>query len=642
MGLETREILSKRLNEKELQKLERINNPSLNDFIAKYLELCNPSSVFVCTDSEEDIQYIRESAIHNCEEAKLKISSHTVHFDGYFDQARDKAQTKFLLPKGVDLGPEINSIERESGLTEIHEILKNIMAGHEVFVKFFCLGPKNSEFSIPCVQLTDSSYVAHSEDLLYRQGYSEFVRYGDPNNTTSKKKICNFFKFVHSQGELEEAGLGLNVSKNIGERRVYIDLESETIFSTNTQYGGNTIGLKKLAMRLAINRASKDGWLTEHMLIVGVHGPKDRVSYFTGAFPSMCGKTTTAMLDGETIVGDDIAYLKNINDQIYGVNVEKGMFGIIEGINAIDDPLQWKALHSKYEIIFSNVLVTEDKTPYWNNKEKFVPQTGVNHSGDWFLNKKDGNDKLITPSHKNARFTLSLEILENVDENLHNPDGVEISGLIYGGRDSDTWVPVEESFNWEHGVITKGAVLESETTAATLGQEGVRVFNPMSNLDFLSIPIGKYVQNNLDFGKNLKNTPKIFSVNYFLKDDNGKFMNHKNDKKVWLKWMELRVHRDVDAILTPTGYIPLFEDLKRLFKEYLNKDYSKIEYNKQFKLRIPENIVKIDRMVEVYKNRVLDAPQIIFDVLNDQRDRLILARGKFGNYVKPSKFKKGP
>jgi phosphoenolpyruvate carboxykinase (GTP) len=640
MGLGTREILNNRLNKSEFQKLERINNPSLNDFIAKYIEICNPSSVFICTDSEEDIQYIRQSAIRNCEEAKLETSSHTVHFDGYFDQARDKAQTKFLLPKNVDLGPEINSIERETGLNEIHEILKDIMTGHEVFVKFFCLGPKNSKFSIPCVQLTDSSYVAHSEDLLYRQGYSEFLRYGDPNKAESSKKICKFFKFVHSQGELDEVGLGLRVSRNIGKRRVYIDLESETIFSTNTQYGGNTIGLKKLAMRLAINRASKDGWLTEHMLIVGVHGPRGRVSYFTGAFPSMCGKTTTAMLDGETIVGDDIAYLKNIKDRIYGVNVEKGMFGIIEGINSTDDPLQWTALHSKNELIFSNVLVTEDKIPYWNDKDDNMPHSGVNHSGDWYLNKKDGNDKLITPSHKNARFTLSLDILENVDDNLHNPDGVEISGIIYGGRDSDTWVPVEESFNWEHGIITKGAVLESETTAATLGQEGVRVFNPMSNLDFLSIPIGKYILNNLNFGKDLKNTPKIFSVNYFLKDDNGKFMNHKNDKKVWLKWMELRVHGEVDAILTPTGYIPLYEDLKGLFKEYLNKDYSKIEYNKQFKLRIPENIAKIDRMVEVYSNRVLDAPKIIFNVLNNQRDRLILAQGKFGNYVKPSKFKK--
>ncbi len=631
MGSGSEEILKNRLKESEYAKIERIKHPSLNDFLAKYLELCNPSSVFVCSDSDEDIQYIRSCVINNHEEAKLKTPGHTIHFDGYYDQARDKAQTKFLLPKGVDLGPEINSKDRDKGLAEIHEILNDIMVGHEVYIKFFCLGPLNSKFSIPCVQITDSSYVAHSEDLLYRQGYSEFLRLG---------KSANFFKFVHSQGELVEAGLGLMVCKNISERRVYIDLESEIIYSTNTQYGGNTIGLKKLAMRLAINRASNDGWLTEHMLIVGVRGPNGRVSYFTGAFPSMCGKTTTAMLDGELIVGDDIAYLKNINNKVRGVNVEKGMFGIIEGINSVDDPLQWKALHSENELIFSNVLVTEDNTPYWNGKDGEIPKKGVNYSGNWQLNNKDKDGRIITPSHKNARFTLDLKILENVDEKLHDPNGVEIAGFIYGGRDSDTWVPVEEAFDWVHGIITKGAALESETTAATLGKEGVRVFNPMSNLDFLSIPIGKYAQDNLNFGAGLKKPPKIFSVNYFIKGADGKFLNHKNDKKVWLKWMELRVHDGAAAISTPTGYIPIYEDLERLFDAHLNKSYSKEEYNQQFMLRIPENLAKIERMVEIYTKRVLDTPKIIFKVLSDQRNRLTLAQGKFGNYVKPEKFQK--
>ena len=173
------------------------------------------------------------------------------------------------------------------------------------------------------------------------------------------------------------------------------------------------------------------------------------------------------------------------------------MFGIIEGINPTDDKLQWDTLHSKNEIIFSNVLVTEDKIPYWNGKESTIPEKGINHSGDWYLGKKDNDDNEITPSHKNARFTFSLDILDNVDPKLNDPLGVIIGGIIYGGRDSDTWVPVEESFDWTHGIITKGAALESETTAATLGQEGVRVFNPMSNLDFLSIPIGRYIEDKI-------------------------------------------------------------------------------------------------------------------------------------------------
>lgn len=630
MSQELINALKNRLGQDEYQKLITINNPKLNHFIARYIDICNPAKVFVCTDSPRDIQYIRDAAIQNKEEAELAIENHTIHFDGYHDQARDKKQTKFLLPHGVNLGSEINSIDRDTGLKEIQDILKDIMVGHELYVNFFCLGPQNSEFSIPCVQLTDSSYVAHSENLLYRQGYREFARLGEN---------ARFFKFVHSQGELTETGLGLLVSKNIEKRRVYIDLQDEVIYSTNTQYGGNTIGLKKLAMRLAINRASKEGWLTEHMLVMGIRGTGGRISYFTGAFPSMCGKTSTAMIEGETIVGDDIAYIRNIEGQIRAVNVEKGLFGIIDGINSKDDTLQWKALHSKNEIIFSNILITDDKKEYWNGKDGAVPDKGVNFSGDWVHGKKNAEGKDIPPSHKNARFTFDLKILENVDTNLDNPTGVVVSGFIYGGRDSDTSVPVEEAFDWTHGIITKGACLESETTAATLGKEGVRVFNPMSNLDFLSIPIGRYIEDNLNFGKAVSTPPKIFSVNYFLRDANGKFTNHKNDKHVWLKWMELRVHNEVGAINAPTGLIPEYHDLKKLFKATLQKDYTEADYKKQFTIRIPENIAKINRLTEIYKVRVQDTPKIVFIILEEQRERLEKTRKTHGDYIVPEKLK---
>lgn len=619
-------VLQSRLGEEDYEKLMRIDNPELYRFVAKHIDLCNPKKVNVYADSKEDIQLTREAAIRNHEEAKLAMEGHTIHFDGYYDQARDKARTKFLLPSGKELGPEINAMGREEGLKEIHKIMTNIMEGHELHIKFFCLGPTKSLFSIPCVQLTDSAYVAHSEDLLYRQGYGEFIRQG---------RGARFFKFVHSQGELEEAGLGLGVSKNIEKRRVYIDLEDEIIYSANTQYGGNTIGLKKLAMRLAINRASKEGWLTEHMLVMGVNGPGGRVSYFTGAFPSMCGKTSTAMIDGETIVGDDIAYIRNVGGKARAVNVESGIFGIIEGINSVDDPLQWGALNKPAETIFTNQLVAEGGNVYWNGKDGECPDKGVNHSGDWYKGKKDKDGKEITASHKNARFTFRMEILDNVDPKLHDPEGVMVSGFIYGGRDSDTWVPVEEAFDWAHGIITKGAGLESETTAATLGKEGVRVFNPMSNLDFLSIPIGRYVEDNLNFGKSFEKPPKIFSVNYFLKDPNGKWLNHKNDKRVWLKWMELRVNGNLEGIRTPTGFIPKYEDLKRLFKETFDKEYSEDDYIKQFTLRVPENLAKIDRLTEIYKTRVLDTPQIVFKVLEEQRKRLEKAREEHGDYIKP-------
>lgn len=619
------DILKKKLDPENLEKLLRINNSFLHRFIATYVGLCEPDEVFVCNDSPEDLNYIRRQAIELGEEKQLAMEGHTVHFDGYFDQARDKAKTKFLLPQGEELGEFFNCMNREEGLAEIFSLLRGIMRGKKLFICFFTLGPVNSPFAIPVLQLTDSAYVAHSEIILYRPGYEEFLRRGETGD---------FFKFVHSAGELDER----NNSKNIDKRRVYIDLVTETVYSVNTQYGGNTIGAKKLALRLAIRRASKEGWLAEHMFLMGVKGPGGRKTYFTGAYPSMCGKTSTAMLEGETIVGDDIAYLKVIDGEVRAANVEKGIFGIIHGVNPEDDPIIWKALHSPGEIIFSNVLITPDGDVYWTGSGKELPEKGENYSGEWYPGKKGPDGKEVPPSHKNARFTIELSRLENLDENLDNPKGVAVGGIIYGGRDSDTWVPVEEAFDWVHGVVTKGASLESETTAATLEGEGVRKFNPFSNLDFLSIPIGRYIQNHIEFGKKVANPPKIFSVNYFLKDEQGNFLNDKLDKKVWLKWMELRVRGEVEAVETPTGLIPKYEDLVRLFKEVLGKDYSKEDYEKQFMLRVNENLAKIERITQIYKTKVKDTPKIVFEILEAQRRRLLEVKEKYGEYVSPFIF----
>ncbi len=631
MGERILEKLRGKLGEENFQKLVAIENPPLHEFIWKYVELCKPDEVFICDGSAEDIRCIREQAIASREEKKLAIEGHTVHFDGYYDQARDRKNTKFLLSGGAKLGLSalgkgqcFGETDREEGLKEIHSILKDIMQGHRLYVLFFCLGPTNSEFFIPCVQLTDSSYVAHSENLLYRQGYEGFRRLG---------KSAKFFKFVHSEGELEDG-----VSKNVEKRRIYIDLQDETVYSANTQYGGNTLGLKKLAMRLAIKRASEEGWLTEHMFLVGVHGPAGKVTYFTGAFPSLCGKTSTSMMKGETIVGDDIAYLKEKGGKVRGVNVEKGMFGIIQGVNSKDDPILWKTLHSPGEIIFSNVLITDNGGVYWIGKDGEVPKRGINHSGEWTPGKKDAQGNEITSSHKNARFTISMDLLENMDPKLDDSKGVEVGGIIYGGRDSETWAPVEESFDWEHGVVTKAASLESEATAAVLGREGAREFNPMANLDFLSIPLAKYVENHLKFGSKLKSSPSIFSVNYFLKGRDGKFLNDRIDKVVWLKWMALRSREEVGAIRRPTGLVPKYGDLKKLFKEVLGKEYSKGDYVKQFTLRVPGHLAKIDRIIEIYKTKVPGAPKAVFKTLEEQRQRLVEARKKHGDYIAPDKF----
>ncbi len=617
--------LRERLGGEQCGRIARIKNGGLHRFIAEFLDLCDPARVYVSADEPEDFIRIREAAIRNGEETRLAVEGHTLHFDNYADQGRDKKNTGILVPEGTDLGEGIETKPRGAALDDIRGILRGIMRGKEAFVCFFCLGPAGSDFSIPCVQITDSSYVAHSETILYRPGYAEFVRQGE---------AARFFRFVHSQGALDER----KTCRDLDRRRIYIDVEGDTVYSVNTQYGGNTIGLKKLAMRLAIRRGAAEGWLTEHMLIMGVHGPGGRKTFFLGAFPSLCGKTSTAMLEGETIVGDDIAYIRRAGGGMRAVNVEKGMFGIIQGVNAKDDPSQWKALHSPGEVIFSNVLAVPGGGVYWQGKDGPVPPGGVNHSGDWYPGKKDAAGKEIPPSHPNARFTLALESLDNVDPAIHDPAGVPVGAIVYGGRDSDTSVPVEEAFDWTHGIVTKGAALESETTAATLGSEGVREFNPMSNLDFLSIPIGRYIQANLDFSRGLARVPRIFSVNYFIRGRDGKFLNKKTDKRVWYKWMELRVHDGIGALRSPTGLIPAYADLKRLFREVLGEEYAEEAYREQFAVRVPENLAKIARIETVYREKVKDAPPEIFSVLAGQRARLEEARARFGDHIPPEKW----
>ncbi len=618
------ETLTKTLQEKiapdGMAKLEALGNERVLEFVGEAIALGKPETVKVCSDAPEDVAYVRRRAVELGEERPLETDGHTVHFDGYHDQARDKEATKYLLPEGVSLGPALNATEREAGLAEVRGFLNGAMQGKEMFVRFFCLGPTDSPFSISCVQCTDSAYVAHSEDLLYRAGYEELKRRGPEGR---------FFRFLHSAGRLTES----NTSADVEKRRVYIDILENMVYSVNTQYGGNTIGLKKLALRLAIRKADREGWLAEHMFLMGVKGPGDRVTYFTGAFPSMCGKTSTAMLPGEQIVGDDIAYLRVLDDEPRGVNVESGIFGIIEDVNAQDDPVIYEVLTPPGEVIFSNVLVSGGR-PYWIGMGQELPDEGVNYGGRWHKGKTDEKGNEITPSHRNARYTVSVRALANCDPHLDDPGGVVVAGIMYGGRDSDTTVPVQQSFDWVHGVVTMGASIESETTAATLGAAGVRKFNMMSNQDFLAIPFGKYVQNHLDFGSRLERPPVIFATNYWIKDEKGEYLNGKLDKHCWVKWMELRVNGDVEAIEGPTGLLPKHSDLVPLFRRVLDKDYPESDYVEQFTIRIPENLAKLDRVEATWRG-FEDAPEVVFEQFAAQRERLEALRSEKGDYVSP-------
>jgi len=619
--MDTLSRLKSKMDETSLQKLTALNNEDVNAFVAYAIELCEPEKVFVGADSDEDVAYCRQLAIDNKEELPLATKGHTVHYDSYYDQARKKEVTKYLVPKDETLDPKLNQVERIEGLKELEDLQRGAYRGRTMLVRFFCLGPVNSVFAIPCLQITDSAYVAHSEDMLYRLGYEEFKRQSSNPN-------FEFFKYRHATGEVDER----MTSKNNELNRVYMDHTRNTVYSVNTQYAGNTVGLKKLSLRLAIRKADAEGWLAEHMFIMRVNGPAGRKTYLCGAYPSACGKTSTAMIPGENIVGDDLAYFRVIDGQFRTANVEAGIFGIIRDVNAEGDPVIWDVLHNEGEVIFGNVLVNGDK-PYWLGMGEEIPSKGMNHvSGQWTEGMKGPDGKATTLSHKNARYTVRMSDLKNQDPDWDNPNGLPVGGVIYGGRDSDTNVPVREAYSWEHGICTMGAMLESETTAATIGAEGERKWNVMSNMDFLSMSVGKYLQNNLDFAKDIKR-PKVFGTNYFLKKE-GKYLNGMLDKAVWVKWMELRVHGDAEALDAGYGLIPKYDDLKRLFKEVRNQEYTEQDYVEQFTICIPKLLAKIERMEKIYAT-VQENPKAMTDEMAAQRKRLEVLKAAKGDYISP-------
>ncbi len=610
----------RKAGEREVEKLLAIPHPEVHEFVCRAVELCQPDRVFVCDDSPEDLTHIRSMAVESGEEGPLSLPGHTYHFDGYFDQGRDRQATKFLVPKGDYLSPRLNQVEREEGLSEILGLLRGSMRGKTMIVRFLTLGPRHSPFTIPCMECTDSWYVAHSVTLLYRRGYDTFLKL-DPK--------AELFKTLHSAGELD----GRMISAEPEKKRIYIDYVTNTVYSVNTQYAGNSVGFKKLALRLAIRKAHREGWLAEHFMIIGVRGPGGRKTYLAGAFPSACGKTSTAMLPGETILADDIAYVRNLEGQCRGVNVESGILGILQDVSPKSDPLIYQVLTSPGEIIFSNVLVKDGK-PYWLGMGCELPKRGLNFCGEWREGMKGPDGKPVPPAHPNARYTVSLSTLPNCDPELENPKGVELGGIMFGGRDYRAFVPVQQGFSWEHGVVLYGAGLETETTFAIVEEPKFEI-NVMSLQDFLSIPLGEYLRNYLEFGRRLRKAPLVFGVNYFLRHPKtGEYLNHRLDKHVWVKWMERRIHGEAGALVSPTGLIPRYEDLVKLFREVRGREYTEEEYEEQFSIRAKWLLKKVGRVEEFWKKEP-EAPPELFRVLEETRRRLEETRREFGDTVSP-------
>jgi phosphoenolpyruvate carboxykinase (GTP) len=616
--MSTKKILESRLDDSSLQKLDALDNGPLDELVSDAILKFQPDSVFVSTGSPEDLQYVRTQAIRRGEERPLILPGHTIHYDGYEDQGRDPANTKFLVSEGTSLGPALNSVEREEGLNDINQIMNRIMRGREMIVSFYSLGPLGTEFAIPCVQITDSFYVAHSEDILYRQAYELF----------KEESSREFFTFQHSAGALEDG-----VSREVDLRRILIDLENNAVYSANTQYAGNTVAAKKLAHRLAITKASKEDWLSEHYYIGAVPSYEgDKKTYIAGAFPSWCGKTSTSMLFD--IVGDDLAHVRKRDGKAYAANVEKGMFGVIKDVNLEDDPYIHELCVKPGEIIFSNVLDVDGK-PYWQGMgDVEIPLKGQNHSGLWWRGKKDNNGKPIPISHDNARFCVALEGIENFDRT----QVVELDGIVYGGRSSKRPVPVLQSYGWVQGVFY-AASIESEPTAATVGASSAKIIiNPMANAEFVSIPIGQYLNNHIQFAKGLKQTPEIFYVNYFLRDEAGAFTNTKMDKKVWVRWMERRIADKMGAWATPIGFIPKYDDLADLFKRELGRTFTKDQFELQFMTRVVELLEKLDLVETYYEKETSHVPAEIFEMIKIQRELLLAEQRAHGDNISPFKF----
>ena len=623
------DLLKGKMSDKSFSKLEALKNESVMEFIGSFAEHCNPAEIYVCDDSKEDEAYIKKMALENGEEHPMALSEQTIHWDGYGDQARDKGATRYMVyPENMEKMKAMNSLPYDEAYEEIMGIAKGNMEGKLAYVKFFTEGPAESPFTIPCVQFTDSAYVTHSETILYRAGYAHFLH--NPG-------CDDFFRFIHSAGELDERGCVVNLDK----RRIYMDTQNNIVYSMNAQYAGNSVGLKKHAMRLAINKAGQEGWLCEHMFLMACLGKGGRKTYFAGAYPSACGKTATAMIPGEQIVGDDITYARNIDGEYRVVNVEQGIFGIIKDVNAEDDPVIFDNCMINQEVIFSNILQGPDKKPYWLGQGVEAPKSGLNHIGEWTEGMKDSKGNVVPVAHPNSRYTMRLDYLDNFDkEGFEAKEGVKVSGLLYGGRDSDTSVPVEESPNYKDGILLKACTLESETTAATLGAEGVRAASPMANMDFVSYPLGEYTMNNIKFVEGMKEEPKIYSTNYFMRGPEGEFMTSKLAKKVWLHWAEGRVHGEYEAIQTPSGMIPKYEDLQALFDEFLpNEGFNKEKYTYLFTFRCTKLIEKLERTKKFFASKDSNVPAELNEYWDATIAKYKAVKEKYGDEIKPGDYK---
>ncbi len=625
-------LFENRLDEQNLSRIQEIKNSEVAVKIANSIAMCEPETIFINTGSESDRAYIREMALKNGEEANLPMDGHTIHFDLKDEQGRIIDRTYYISNEGEDISSLANKMDRAKALIDIRDKMTGIMRGKTMIVGFYMRGPIGSPASNPALEITSSGYVSHSAEILYRNAFSNFDKEVDRRG--------HFYTNIHSEGR--------NRPEDLPNARVFMDRSHRTTYSFNCTYAGNTLLLKKGNHRFSVDKAvyeNRGNELSEHMFITGIEAPGGRITWCTGAAPSGCGKTTTAMA-GHHFVGDDLAQMWiDENGSIRSINPECGIFGIVEDVNREGDPYLMKLLREPgTEVIWSNVLIDENGVPHWTGNGENPPLRGKNFQGDWEKGMTDEHGKEIPISHPNSRCTLTSSALANYSSMSEEPNGVETRVVTYSGRDSDTMPPVWAAQNPDEGVVI-GACIVSAATATEVGATGVKRA-PWANAPFIPGSLAEYMDAQFKFFGNEKiaqdKKPVMAGLNYFLTDKarggtSSKLIGEKRDVKVWLAWLERLAHNEVDVIKTPVGNLPTFDDLKNLFKTIIDKEYTEELYVKQFSLYIDNIVSRIDMQLEAY-GKEPDIPEKLFEILKAQKEGLAALRNTYGSVVTPSQL----
>ncbi len=606
-------------------RLAQIGDPDALIKIANAISMMAPAAVFVNTGSADDLQWVRELSLKKGEEKALSMPGHTVHFDLPEEQGRMVDKTFYIVNPDEATSVLAKSILRDQALAYLRAYMTGIARDKTLLIGFFNRGPIGAQAAIPAIEMTTSTYVMHSANILYRSVYHRFDR--------EAARAGEFFTNVHSEGT--------HRSEALPNMRVFMDRSWLTTYALLCTYAGNTLLLKKGDHRFAVDLATyyrRDRELSEHMFITGLTGPGGRKTFFAGAAPSGCGKTTTAMI-GDDFIGDDLAQIWIAPDgTLRAVNPEKGIFGIVQNVNAQGDPLLIKALREPgVEVIWTNVLVTADGRPRWVGDGEPVPERGVNYTGEWWAGKTDAAGNPIPMSNPNARCTLESKFIGNYNEAVaEDPAGAPVRVITYSGRDSNTMPPVWVAKNPDHGVVIGASILSAATTAE-VGVQGMRR-QPWANEPFIPGPLAEYMEAQFVFfnSSRLIHKPIIAGLNYFLihgarGGQGSKLLGEKRDVKVWLGWLELYANGDAQAIETPIGYIPRYGDLKNLFAQ-IGKAYPRKLYDQQFSLYVDNILARIALQEAAYRKET-GVPETLFQVYQEQRRGLEALKAAYGPIV---------